>query len=868
MAEKLNATLSELVARVSGDTSDDRVLGARLRWAQRFIAKQHYSAVHAESVHEVFENGLLERLAVLGRPDLADLLRDKLNDLDKQDYVTAQVLLLMKQLSLNPETRVTKAQVRMIRSGRTVSDEQLKTSLAIDELMDGLADDVENWNTNWAFTEEANAMYMEDDDYTDETRSPSPVPEDEEPRSGGNDEFKLLFHAIQGNGESLPDPSGGNVDVELQQFYEQSYWNAKVIGIERPIIISESTAVREIILALRGYPSMLIVKSGAEYTVTETYRVLHFSRPMFVEILIAAREELLSVSRIRSYLEIQKPSLIQVFDSAVDELILAPFYEELYSIEGSIVFSDSRKITSLSNLLRTVQSITKTWAPVLQIIDNLNVYIQQNPHYDARYCFATILSDLYTATKSCHYEFLSLPQKDSSFTKTLQVFSRCMDHYCGVELDAWMRAHDTLAYKPQFFVGDLPSYKEAMSYWTFKYRVEVDLVPEFLRPLAQYIYEAGLSLRFLNEVKEISGLQQRGLGYEEAVGALVHPDLWWIKLHLQLEKWVLSNHHVNAQKLLDCVYESRLTDLLKTYAEFYLMLDNKQPVMTYFLDKTFARLDRGLDKVDKFLVQEDFFEALKLIPSSAYEGEEEDQPEVLIAQPPVSDVSDSSSALKLLGRFRLEVPVSWVVKEVLGSSAKLYQSQWTLLLQWAYAHHVVTRIHLSNLSSPKRYKYAALSHCVLVFTNKIREYFHISVHRPAYAKAKHIHASSLQPSNLSDDAGGDTLLLSFQDLIDTQEEFIYGTAILCFLETSDAFICNIKACLDKILDWCITDLPAIITGDGELKGDDAEFYGTAEYFSTSKIAPFQKALKLALANNSFEGVNEKTLLSDLVERLD
>lgn len=905
MAEKLNATLTELISELSGkesEPSDGKLINSRLRWAQRLIAKRHYSAVHAESVYEVYENGLLERLSVLGRPDLADMLAASLKKLDKRDYVTAQILLMLKQLSMNPETQVTKSKALEIGRDNGNNQEQLKRSLAIDEIMDGLADDFENWDTDWAFTEEANALYMEDED-TEESSSISTHSENLELlQNSENEEFRLFLSAVQRNGvtENLPVLSGGDVDVDLQQFCEQSYWNLKVVNDDRPIIISEATAVREVVLVLRGLPSVLIVETNNEfeYSVVDAYRVLHFSRPMLVSLLMTARDDVLSTSRIRTYLNFKKPSCLQVLDGAIETLILKPFYETLDIVENSILTNDTTKITTLSNLIRDVQSITKTWIPVLEIIEMLIGQYLEMESYDERHCFSVILQELHSAVKVSHLQSLAVLQNtNSTFHVTLQVFGWCMDYYCGVLIDSWIRSSDTVAYKPQFFVEQSSTYQESKnSYWASRYRINSSIVPPFLKPLVQPIYEAGLSLRFLDKIQENTLIEADGLSFKTVIGSpLNQADLWWLKLPLRLEKWVLISHQANARKLMNIVvYESGLVKSLKSYTQLYLMLDEIQPVMEYFLHKTFDRMDRARPnkiKLDKFLVQEEFEEAWSLIDKNS---PLEKRPFILLQALSTEQIhgqeKDSANVsipldLELLGRLRLEVPSPWIVREVLGETTKVYQSLWTTLLLWSYAQHIVKHTHLvllRNRSSQLNHQFE-LTHAVLVFINKLMEYFHISVLQRGYQKAKHLmHQNRDEPA--VNDKDGAELLWSFQDLIDSQEEFIYSAGDLCFVTLENPFIVNVQTALIKILHFCVTKIPDLVylhqthrTGgreetDRHAASDDEmevdSFYESIEYFVTSKVEPLQKALQLALANNSFMNIEEKEAVENLIQRLE
>lgn len=890
MAEKLNTTLAQLVSSVSG-AEDERVLSTRLRWAQRHIAKRHYSAVHAESVHEVYQDGLLERLTVLGRPDLAELLSKKLEQLDKKDYVTAQILLMLKELSMNPETRVSKAAALEI--GREKGEdekERIENAHMVDEIMEGLADDMENWNTDWAFTEEANAMYLETDNETDEdTLSSSPASESIKVPNSGADEFRIWMQAIQENGtNSMPDLSGGAVNLELQHFCEQSYWNLKPEP-DRPVVISEATAVREVILALRGFPSVFFEDAGETVSVVDEFRVLHFSRSMLVNILMKVARDVITTTRVRRYVKVSKEPLLQVLDGAIEDLVLKPLYDQLYETEKLIVSSDTTIIT-LSSLLNQVHGITKTWAPILKIIDKIDHAMKT---VNARHCFAMILNDLYEATKLCSYASQA-PQSNPAFTLIVQVFSWCLEYYCTHELDTWMRTSDTIAYKPRFFVEDSVSYQPWQSYWTHRYSIHNELVPKFLKPLVFYIYEAGLSVRFLSKIKhEQVEVEQRkgresGLSFENAVGTCSEEaDLWWLKLPLKLEKWVLSNHLHNARTLLDAVNESGMEKALDRYTQLFLMLEEQQPLMADFLERVFARLDKGTapgGKIDKFVVQEEFESAWS---ASGLKLASTEEPPVMLLAPPQKNHKDMQvqselpDILKLLSRLRLEVPIPWIVKEVVGEHTRvLYQDVWTTLLQWSYVQHSVKTRHLANLASKPSSgtsNPAELTHAVLVFVNKVMEYMYISVLRQQQQNSSQ---RAISNSTDSSDDDGSILLQSFQDLINAQTQFCTAIGLLLFLDTNDAFISNVKAQLDKALVYCFKvgsagehDQAHPDQSTGSAAGANEEggawFYESVEYFVTSQIQPLQKAVRLAVANNKFGGdVEWSKVVSGFAERLD
>lgn len=184
-------------------------------------------------------------------------------------------------------------------------------------------------------------------------------------------------------------------------------------------------------------------------------------------------------------------------------------------------------------------------------------------------------------------------------------------------------------------------------------------------------------------------------------------------------------------------------------------------------------------------------------------------------------IKQDQSELDYISHLKLAYPIPWIVREIVRDKSSVYQEIWVLLLQWAWARHVVSDLHMENMKRlgefMKRETQAPAdilsslqsqcltTHSALVFINNISEYFNDS----ALAMLATKFLDSIAPTSgltqgqsQSQEASAPTNLndsqsqagpayrksyRSFQSIINHHERFIRSVCDLCFLAPSCVF---------------------------------------------------------------------------------
>lgn len=732
---------------------------------------------------------------MLGRTDLGELLEDRIEKLDRNDYTTAQTLAVLHELSKNPEQTLPwrptiladdKPEYRPTNEPTSwkdiVKDDPLPLDADywqsdLDSANDDLSEQDESFGSDSEAAQESHASISQSDeqDMNMEQTSLSDATEDTDLQDRLS---KFIIPPLE---------------TEYNHLYSLAFWNQLLDSEQpelptKPIVIEESTAIREAIFALRGSRSPIIMSKNVQIST--------MSRRASLDILKCFKTFIDKIAAIRIFFEIPgaESSPLSVFGAALESVTFKELNQLLGDCEVEIInFSNrnskSANVITVFTFLERLRRVSLPWSYLAPVVLRLAQSDEENDAIK----FSNLLQELYNACNGAflavaHEEFESdVGSSDSyCFNQTLLVFYETFKHY-GSAIEDWMKGEDT-----GLFVKDHSSDTslQLRHFWEPRYSASQSRIPPFLNPaLCQQIYEAGLSIQLFKLVNKrtflhphesppqsffstIFSLANDAAESTTSLAATANMQEWWTVFHSHLDQWV-GLYHEHNNRLLMCRLNQQQLDpgagtLLQSLARYistYFMADvagAKQFSATVqaleFRYSLFEKLQEVVAGTlrqmlpDKYVVQDDFEESVRKSRLEITEAGSH-PPQLVVVNSPTctahwpgagesngDDGSNEALALGYVSRLKLAYPTPWVVKEVVRDHATVYQEVWVVLQQWAWARHIVTTLHLENMgllrqvqrsgTAEESEQVAALclaTHTALVFVNGLSQYLHDAV---------------------------------------------------------------------------------------------------------------------------------------------
>ncbi|KAF5092580.1 hypothetical protein D0Z00_004510 [Geotrichum galactomycetum] len=857
MANRLENVLLDLIDAAVPNTGAERA--ARLQLQCQQIIKKHqyqYPAIHIGTVYEQYD-ALVERIGVLsiyGPKFTARLEEIVETELNHDDYVTAQMLVLLKELSVHPERQQprntgpeTLEDLRREEGGGNEEDifaNLFENTLVINQ------DSDDSTLSDWSEDEDAAAPAS-----PARSLSISPRPGDifrqraQRERQMGQTELRLFLKAVEGDEHQQPDLSGAAVDADVQRFRNFSYWNMDGTGLQ-PVVVAEATLVHELLVALHGLPSILFGVGG----IANRLRVLHLSVETVQKLVAAANAELAKLQKIREFLDIEKSFLgLQVFDDAIERLMLKGDLHQFTKAIELELFTNNKNgnnddpqknelLFSLNRVLRKLQAFTKDWHFVIQVIETIDEVISiDNNEY---HCFIFVLQELYDALKIV---FLTA-DNNPAFNRTLQVFKACFDFFSIEKLGPWFQRGQR--HGVEFIELD----REA----EFGVKLNDLLLPKFLVKFKSTIFEIGLSRKLLQK----AGPVKDGLEYiydlppeidegkdklYEIVFTIHDPNIFWLEFDGNLEKWIYKVHASTTSSL---IIKPELDFFRVEVLDWYFLGLLLPPsastgganydaahllVLQDFRTELFAKLVRVDETVDKFQVFDAFKNCLKR--------------NGVVAQFDALEVSMKANSnkyqtrLQVLEKLTLRVrhqSTEYVLTKLFLSATAVakYNEVWSELMKVSYILYFQTR-QASHRTSTDLHS-ALPSYHQTIFYYKLLEYYMFVINEQYKRFRRACTAQNARP------------VTTLFTVLNSHQQFLTAVSNLLFLNAEQS---PLRTLLNEIYAYTLT-VAAPVTND--------EYTISAEYFEDHFIARFKTTLALFIYDTN----DDDNLLNFLHKRLD
>lgn len=854
MANRLDNVLKDLINSILPNAGSERT-ALLLRQCQLVIKKHQYqySAIHIDTVYEQYD-ALIEKIGVLslyGQKSTARIEEIVNTELNHKDYVTAQMLVLFKELAVHPELqkprRVEPETLDELcqengEDGEDLISDLLKSSLVINE--------VSECSTLSDWSDDVDALAPTSPSLTSSAspRSASThIQRAQRENYMGQAELKLFFEAVAGDEQQEPDLSGAAVDADVQRFRNFSYWNMGGAG-SQPVVVAEATMVHELLVAMHGLPSIMFGVGGT----VNRLRVLHLSVDTVQKLVLTANIELTKLEKVRKFLEIKKSFLgLQVFDDAIERLLIDSDLRHLTTAIEFELFSRQVNLEkerkcgsffSLDRVIRKLQSLTKDWHFVIQIIETIDEIISiDNNQY---HCFIFVLQELYEALKIV---FLT-SENNPAFNRTLQLFKACFDYFCIEKLGPWFRRGQRRGV--EFIEVDKDS--------EFGIKLNTLLLPKFLVKFKTSIFEIGLSRKLLQKVNPTKDksefIYDLNSDIDEdnkddlynGVFTLRDSNIFWLEFDGNLEKWIQMVH---ASTMSSLILNPELDFFREQVLDWYfsgLLLPPPSSlaninynsthllVLQDFRAELFAKLVRAEETIDKFQVFDTFKNCLKRNGVV----EHFDVVEVFMK----TNSNKYQTRLQVLEKLTLRVrhpSTEYVLTNLFLSAAAVakYNEVWSELMKVYYILYLQTRrsngfIHTDS-NNP-----LLLYHQTL-FYYKLLEYYMFVMNE----QYKRFRIACAAPN-----ARSATTLFA---VLNNHQEFLVAVTDLLFLNAEQK---PVRKLLNEMYSYTLATVFA--------RTDD--YNDSVEYFEDHFIAPFKTTLALFI----YDANDDDNLLNFLHKRLD
>lgn len=855
MANRLDNVLTDLINSILPNAGSERT--ALLLPQCQLVIKKHqyqYSAIQIDTVYEQYD-ALIEKIGVLslyGSKSTARIEEIVNTELNHKDYVTAQMLVLFKELAVHPERqKPRRAEPETLdelcqengEDGEDLIADLLENALVINEDSEG------STLSDWSDDVDALAPTSPSLASSTSPRSASThIQRAQREHHMGQAELKLFLEAVAGDEKQQPDLSGAAVDADVQRFRNFSYWNMGGAG-SQPVVVAEATMVHELLVAIHGLPSIMFGVGGT----VNRLRVLHLSVDTVQKLVLVANIELVKLQKVRKFLEIEKSFLgLQVFDDAIERLLIDADLRHLTTAIELELFSreevnlDKQKkcgsLFSLDRVIRKLQSLMKDWHFVIQIIETIDEIISiDNNQY---HCFIFVLQELYEALKIV---FLTA-ENNPAFNRTLQLFKACFDYFSIEKLGPWFRRGQRRGV--EFIEVDRDA--------EFGIKLNTLLLPKFLVKFKTSIFEIGLSRKLLQKVNRTKDksefIYDLNSDIDEdnkdelynSVFTLRDSNIFWLEFDGNLEKWIqmvhastMSSLIINPEldffreEVLDWYFSGLLLPPSSSSANINYNLTHLL-VLQDFRAELFAKLVRAEETIDKFQVFDTFKNCLKR------NGVVEHFDVVEVSMK--TNSNKYQTRLQVLEKLTLRVrhlSTEYVLTNLFLSAAAVakYNEVWSELMKVYYILYLQTRRSngFINIDSNN----ALLLYHQTLFYYKILEYYMFVMNE----QYKRFRIACAAPN-----ARSATTLFA---VLNNHQEFLVAVTDLLFLNAEQK---PVRKLLNEMYSYTLATAFA--------QTDD--YKDSVEYFEDHFIAPFKTTLALFI----YDANDDDNLLNFLHKRLD
>lgn len=707
LAANISALTDELIEVVTNTFSEKNSL--RFRALKRRVEETIKSGARGRTdqfaVAEHLE-GLQEKFQVLGRDELADALRTRLEELDQHRSTWfPEILSLLLQLSDRPALF---SNLDRIEASKPSEPEIQLTGPGSEASESAYCDDENIWEhiDFGAQTSDDDLSTVSSEISVPRILPQSPVaPEDgyvapEEVFSSGEDE-NLITSITKAQFWKTEDKS-----TPRQNWENYSR------------VITEAQIIRQIIFMLQGLPTSLFWRLDEKVEVDRRYALSHSPNNALASLLRLFSLIGAKLDTLRRFTQApQSIPYVQTFHRGVEDC-LRKFDAFLSKIEAQHLCQSPAVSVSLLQLLEDVRRESRLLLLLADLVSSLNQDASQEP--------AQCLNLLYELVCMCQ-----ATGADGEFQYLARLFFTCFETYTR-SIRLWMETGQLDSEEGSFFVVKNCKGGDLRTLWHDWYTLDESSLlagtPKFLHSVSQKIFTTGKTVFFLRQLdalpENLVCLKWRPLVFED-----IYPPGLSTPFYLPFSELLKTAF----EKLVDTNYSAASDALRNELCErcgfwaslqalelIYLCRD--MSVLSPFDNKIFELIDRGRGAWnDRFLLTELGQSAFSTVPFV-------DPSRLIVRSQKGShwNFENNSRSVNVLRAVSIDYTLPWPVANVITKDAILtYQRIFTFLMQIRRARYLTAKQRLRSSNShaainggEKKYVLGyALRHNLLWFLN-------------------------------------------------------------------------------------------------------------------------------------------------------
>ncbi|KAI9855629.1 MAG: hypothetical protein M1813_009675 [Trichoglossum hirsutum] len=733
---QLGALSDELITFITGlsEQNDARNFALCREFTSRTLKNHNFGRTNQFDVQESL-GGLEEKFRILDAEDLAEALRDRLDELSRaSDKSIPDVLSLILHLSDQPLTKSNVKDLERLKPPEPPPPLTWWDIIADDPLTEeGIWDDVD-------FTADSS-----DEEYMEEIGELSIVTEDVQGSSASDEDLggvqSLLVAADDCGLEELQDAQFWVRQVPT----ETSSAGVSLIADEGLWLVTELQVVREVLFMLSGLPTSLFLTNASNGDITrdKKYALNHSSQPLLHRVLGSFATIGVKLNDLRTWAKSeQNVLLMQTFRTGVEER-LRQYNGILSSIQERFIKPEQGVIVSLIEVHTEIQRYARPLLELSTLVSKLGSDAHSSPR---KFQHLELLFD-----SACLHEAVG---DEQVFHFMAKLFFECFQTYLK-PIRVWMKEGDIRGHDDTFFIAVAETATDADlgSIWHDRYVLRQDdrgdiQAPRFLHAAANKIFTTGKSVVFLKQLGGHDGsVKQQDepkLDFNTVCqsGGLSSLAPFSELFDTAFDNWIKGKHRMSSHILRERLFsDCGLWRSLDALEYVYFLRDGA--LFSTISTMLFEKIDRGKEAWnDQFLLTEmvqGVFGSLKCV----------DAKRLAVRSRPgkYGDMHNRRRSVKILSSMSIVYSLPWPITNVVKrESLPLYQRVFTFLLQVRRATQMMERLRLLKDSTQPSISredddgeaelYYALRHRLLWFSNTIYTYLTALVLVPYTAKMR------------------------------------------------------------------------------------------------------------------------------------
>ncbi|KAI9767023.1 MAG: hypothetical protein M1840_005982 [Geoglossum simile] len=729
----LDTLSDELVTLVTGlsEENDPRNFALRRDFTSRSLKSHNFGRTNQFHVEETLD-GLEEKFRVLNAEDLADALRDRLNELSRSsNQLTPEVLSFILQLSDQPLIKSNVEDLELLKPPEPPPPLTWSDIIRDDPLTEeGIWENVDF------------AADSSDDGYTEDTQEPSVLTEDNQDSSTSNENTgDIRAFLVAADNRDLEELQKAQfwvyqVPIKAQQV------NVPLVagGVEGLWLTTELQVVREVLFMLSGLPTSLFKMNTPNGKITwdKKYALGHSSQPSFHKILDSFAMFGEKLGDLRTWVKSKQTVLLmQTFRASTEEW-LREYNTALSDIQERFIAPTPAIVVSLIEIHTEIQRRTRPLLELSMLVTKLRNDSKLGPR---KFQSLELLFD-----SACLHQMTGDAE---IFQFMAKLFFECFQTYLK-PIRVWMKEGEIQGHDDTFFIAatETAADVDLDSLWHDQYILRQDdrgkiQAPKFLHAAVNKIFNTGKSVVFLKQLggynKSITPEGEPILDFQtvcqsNGLGPLApFSELF----DTAFDNWIKSKHQMSSQILRERLFSDcglwRSLDALE-----YIYFHRDGALFTTISATLFEKIDRGKEAWnDPFLLTE-------LVQSGFGSLRCVDAKKLAIRSQPgkYGDIHNRRRSVKILSSVSITYSLPWPIANVVKmGSFSVYQRIFTFLLQVRRSMQMLERFRIlkDGLRSPTSHDddddddddnggggetelYYALRHRLLWFSNTIYTY--------------------------------------------------------------------------------------------------------------------------------------------------